>query len=84
MRCSGDRKLLVDEIDSTVLALAESFRLTKFQLSELFVQGPGKDVEHYRKTIDSLGGLVAAFAETVVFYTSPAGQLSYYPCMEVE
>ena len=67
MRCSGDRKLLVDEIDSTVLALAESLRLAKFQLSELFVQGPGKDMEHYRKTVDSLGGLAVAFAETVVF-----------------
>lgn len=51
------QKALVKETDSTTLALAESLRLAKFQLSKLFVQGSGEDVERYRKTVDSLGRL---------------------------
>jgi CHAT domain-containing protein/Tfp pilus assembly protein PilF len=51
------RKALVSETDSTTLALAESLRLTKFQLSQLFVSGPGEDVEAYRQERDSLNKL---------------------------
>ncbi len=51
------RRTLVKETDSTTLALAETLRLTKSLLSELFVQGPGEDVEGYRSEIDSLSKL---------------------------
>ena len=52
------QKALVRETDSSVVALAESFRLAKFQLSKLFVKGPGADLEAYRQQVDSLQRLV--------------------------
>jgi tetratricopeptide (TPR) repeat protein len=51
------QKSLVEETDSTTLILAESLRLAKFQLSSLFVEGPGEDVEEYRNYLDSLTAL---------------------------
>ena len=51
------RTSLVQETDSTTLALAESLRLTKFLLSQLFVKGPDEDVSVYRKEVDSLSKL---------------------------
>lgn|SRR5574341_1374118 len=51
-------KAIVTEKDSATLALAESLRLTKLQLSELFVQGssPGNSDE-YKARLDSLSEL---------------------------
>jgi len=51
------RKSLAKETDSTTLALAECLRFTKFQLSQLYIQGPGEDVESYRSDLDSLSKL---------------------------
>ena len=51
------RKALVQETDSTTLALAEALRFTKFQLSRLFVEGPGEDMKSYRSEVDSLSKL---------------------------
>jgi CHAT domain-containing protein/tetratricopeptide (TPR) repeat protein len=51
------QKALVTEMDSTTLALAESLRFTRFQLSKLFVEGPGDDLEDYRSKVDSLAGI---------------------------
>ncbi len=48
------QKSVVLETDSTVLALAESLRYTKYQLSNLYVDGPGDDVNEYRLKLDSL------------------------------
>jgi CHAT domain-containing protein/Tfp pilus assembly protein PilF len=48
------QKALIEETDSATLALAESLRLVKYQLSRLFVRGPGEDVEKYRQTVDSM------------------------------
>ncbi len=51
------RRVLVKETDSTTLTLAESLRLAKFQLSQLFVEGPGEELEEYHYEVDSLGRL---------------------------
>ncbi|MCK5126269.1 MAG: CHAT domain-containing protein [candidate division Zixibacteria bacterium] len=48
------QKSIVRETDSATLALAESFKSTKSQLSKLFVKGPGADIQVYRKEVDSL------------------------------
>ena len=48
------QRALVQERDSTTLALAEALRYTKFEISELFVEGPGEDVSGYRIMVDSL------------------------------
>lgn len=49
------RRSRVTETDSSVLALAESLRLTEFQLSRLFISGPGDDTTAaYRHKLDSL------------------------------
>ncbi len=48
------QKGLVEETDSTTLVLAESLRYTKFELSLLFVEGPGEDYAGYRSQMDSL------------------------------
>ncbi|UCD64529.1 MAG: CHAT domain-containing protein [Candidatus Zixiibacteriota bacterium] len=52
------RRGLVSETDSATAALAESLRLSKFQLSQLFVKGAGDDIDSYRSSVDSLGQLV--------------------------
>ena len=57
------QKSLVNEQDSTIRELAESLRYTRFQLSNLFVKGPGEDVDGYRNKIDSLNEL-ASILET--------------------
>jgi CHAT domain-containing protein len=51
------QKALVQESDSATRALGESLRYVKFQLSNLFVEGPGEDAEAYRAEVDSLGML---------------------------
>jgi tetratricopeptide (TPR) repeat protein len=51
------QRALAEKPDSTTLILAESLRLAKFQLSSLFVEGPGEDVEGYRSEVDSLSRL---------------------------
>jgi hypothetical protein len=49
------RRSLVSEADSATVALAESYRLTKHQLSQLFISGPGdKDPGSFSKELDSL------------------------------
>jgi tetratricopeptide (TPR) repeat protein/CHAT domain-containing protein len=48
------QRRLVEETDSTILAVAESLRLAKFLLAKLFVAGSGKDMERYRAKTDSL------------------------------
>jgi tetratricopeptide (TPR) repeat protein len=52
------QKALVEETDSATLALVQSLKLAKYQLSRLFVQGAGEDVEKYRQTVDSMNILV--------------------------
>jgi len=53
------RKSLVAEKDSATLALADSYRLAKFQLSRLFIQGPDeKNPEGYKAKLDSLNKLI--------------------------
>jgi len=48
-------KSMVSEKDSATLSLAEALRLTKAQLSELFVKGPDpENPEEYKATWDSL------------------------------
>ena len=51
------QRIMVKETDSTTVALAESLRLAKFRLSQLFVEGPGEELEKYQDEVDSLGGL---------------------------
>jgi CHAT domain-containing protein/Tfp pilus assembly protein PilF len=52
------QKSLVTEADSATLVLAESLRYAKFQLSQLFVRGPGEDTSGvYRCQLDSLSDL---------------------------
>jgi CHAT domain-containing protein/tetratricopeptide (TPR) repeat protein len=51
------QRSVVDEADSTTQALARTLRYTKFQLSQVFVEGPGEDLEAYRSEVDSLSGL---------------------------
>jgi CHAT domain-containing protein/tetratricopeptide (TPR) repeat protein len=48
------QKAIVEESDSLTVALAEDLRYTKFQLSELFVYGPGDDVDGYKTQVDAL------------------------------
>jgi CHAT domain-containing protein len=48
---------VVEEADSTAQALARTLRYTKFQLSQVFVEGPGEDLEAYRAEVDSLSEL---------------------------
>jgi len=48
---------LVEETDSATVALAESMRFARYQLSSLFVEGPGDNPEGYRDRLDSLGNL---------------------------
>jgi CHAT domain-containing protein/tetratricopeptide (TPR) repeat protein len=49
------RRGLVTERDSATLALAEEYRYARFQLSTLYVEGPGrKPTEKFRREIDSL------------------------------
>jgi CHAT domain-containing protein len=48
------QKRPVEETDSTTLTLAESLRYAKFQISLLFVEGPGEDLDRYRSQVDSL------------------------------
>ncbi len=49
------RRSLISEADSATVALAESYRLTKHQLSQLFISGPGdKDPGSFSKELDSL------------------------------
>ena len=48
------QRVLMKETDSVTVATAESLRLAKFQLSQLFVKGPGKDIDEYRGKLDSL------------------------------
>ncbi len=52
------QKVVVKETDSTTLALAEKLRLNKFLRANLFVQGPGEDLDEYRNKVDSLDKLV--------------------------
>jgi CHAT domain-containing protein/tetratricopeptide (TPR) repeat protein len=54
------QRSIVEEADSATLALAEDLRLIKFQLSELFVEGPGDELGSYRSRVDSLGALAMA------------------------
>ncbi|MBN1211965.1 MAG: tetratricopeptide repeat protein [candidate division Zixibacteria bacterium] len=51
------QRALVKETDSSTVALAESLRLVKFQLSQLFVEGPGEELQKYQRNVDSLGRL---------------------------
>ncbi len=51
------QRALAEETDSATVALAESLRITKFRLSQLFVQGPAENLEDYRQTVTSLGKL---------------------------
>jgi CHAT domain-containing protein/Tfp pilus assembly protein PilF len=56
------RKSLVTKTDSTTQALAESLRYVKFQLSQLFIAGPGDDTTGaYRRQLDSLSSLANEF-----------------------
>jgi CHAT domain-containing protein/tetratricopeptide (TPR) repeat protein len=49
------RRSLVSEADSTTVALAESYRLSKHHLSQLFIQGPGdKTPKTFSRELDSL------------------------------
>lgn len=52
-------RVIAEGSDSTTEAIAESFRLTKFLLSELFVKGPEGNMEDYRREVDSLTNLAA-------------------------
>ncbi|HKZ21636.1 MAG TPA: tetratricopeptide repeat protein, partial [candidate division Zixibacteria bacterium] len=64
------RKILVTEKDSATQVLADSYRLVKFQLSGLFVQGPDpKNIEGYKSQLDSLSRL-ANQLETDLAYKS--------------
>ncbi len=40
--------------DSVVLALEESLKVIKYQLSKLFINGPGENIDRYRDKVDSL------------------------------
>jgi CHAT domain-containing protein/Tfp pilus assembly protein PilF len=51
------QKALVEETDSATVALAESLRLAKYNLSRLFVQGPDGDLGEYKGAVDSLSRL---------------------------
>lgn len=42
------------ETDSTTLAISEAFKTTKRRLSQLFIAGPGGDLDGYRNEVDSL------------------------------
>jgi CHAT domain-containing protein/tetratricopeptide (TPR) repeat protein len=48
------QRALIEDSDSLALALAEDLRLTKFQLSELFIYGPEGDIEAYKTELESL------------------------------
>lgn len=49
------RRSLISEADSATVALAESYRLSKHHLSQLFIQGPGdKTPEAFSRELDSL------------------------------
>lgn len=51
------RKSFISEADSVTVALAESYRLTKHQLSQLFNSGPGDNApEDFTRELDSLRG----------------------------
>jgi len=52
------QKILIEEKDSTVVALVDSLKIYKYQLSRLFVKGPGEDMAGYKKEIDSLNMLI--------------------------
>lgn len=55
------RVALVDETDSATLDLAEVLRNVKFELSQLFIGGPGDGgTDEYRHQMDSLSTLAAA------------------------
>jgi CHAT domain-containing protein len=52
------QRAIVEETDSTILALSGSLRLAKFRLSKFFIGGPDEDVKSYRSEIDSLSRLI--------------------------
>jgi CHAT domain-containing protein len=52
-------RALISETDSTSLSLAETYRLARYQKSNLYVQGFKDDIGTYRITIDSLTRLIA-------------------------
>jgi CHAT domain-containing protein/Tfp pilus assembly protein PilF len=51
------RRAIVEEDDSTTLALAEELRGTKFRLSRLVIGGPDEDLQIYKNEVDSLSRL---------------------------
>lgn len=52
------QKALIEETDSATVALAQSMKSTRFQLSRLYVEGPGDDLESHRHRLDSLSRIV--------------------------
>jgi CHAT domain-containing protein/tetratricopeptide (TPR) repeat protein len=49
---------LVAETDPNIVALAKELKAKKYQLSRLFVEGSGDDIDSYHSLIDSLSGVV--------------------------
>ncbi len=54
------RRDLVEETDSTTLAIADRLRNVKVYLSQLYVRGPGEDIGDHRARLDSLGTIANA------------------------
>ena len=52
------QRTLVQETDSTTLAVAEALRVAKLRLSRRYVKGPGEDSDRFRSGLDSLTALV--------------------------
>ncbi len=52
------QRTLVQETDSTTMAVAEALRVAKLRLSRRYVKGPGEDSDRFRSGLDSLTTLV--------------------------
>ena len=52
------QKALIEETDSATLVLAQSVKSTRFQLSDLYMKGPGDDMKSSRHRLDSLSRIV--------------------------